>query len=53
MNTVAEFVALERLEYSPTSAKDLMKSANVLRDQSLADPQILCRDPQARPKNRG
>jgi hypothetical protein len=37
MNTVAEFVALERLEYSPTSRKELMQSANVLRDQSLAD----------------
>jgi hypothetical protein len=37
MNTVAEFVALARLEYSLTSAKELMQSANVLRDQSLAD----------------
>jgi hypothetical protein len=33
MNTVAEFVALERLEYSPTSAKELMQSANMLHDK--------------------
>ena len=37
MNTVAEFVALERIEYAAVSRNKLMESANVLRDQSLAD----------------
>ena len=37
MNTVAEFVALERVEYREISGNKLMESANILRDQKLDD----------------
>ncbi len=37
MNTVAEFVTLERIEYADISKHALATEANLLRDKSLAD----------------
>jgi len=37
MNTVAEFVALDRLAYSPVSRSALSQTADQIRDKNLAD----------------
>jgi hypothetical protein len=38
MNTVAEYVALEKLQYAPVSRQELARTANLIRnDKDLAD----------------